>query len=110
MRFLEALAISIVFVIFSVNFHALLAFRQQSHYIFTVNRALAWFLLRSDSLPYKENFEKLVVETIPNVVYIKNGDHIVYLENSSTFHAFRLIWLGFNGSISPRVVVIGIEP
>jgi len=110
MRFLEALAISLVFVVFSVSFHALLVYRYQSYHVFTVNRALAWLLLRSDSLPYRNNFENLVLETIPNVVYIRNGSSSKYLRNSSLVYSFRAIWLGFNGTISPKIVVVGVEP
>ena len=110
MRALEAVAISVVFVIFSVYFHVSAVYKPPSLHIYSVNRALAWLLLRSDSLPYTGELDKVVIDVVPNLVYLDNGGSLTYFRNSTKVHSFRAIWLGYNGTLSPRIVVMGVEP
>ncbi len=110
MRALEAIAISVVFIIFSAYFHATIIHNPPSLHVYSVNRALAWLLLRSDSLPYTGRLAEYVAEVVPSAVYVDNGGLVTYFRNSSRVYSFRVIWLGYNGTLSPRVVVVGVEP
>jgi len=109
-RALEAFAIAFVFVVFTAYAHTLLILTPESGNQYTSSRALAYLLLISDSLPYTPGFRDRVAEVIPDLVFVEVNGQKFYYSNSSEVDSIGAVWLGCNGTFSPREVVIGVKP
>jgi len=110
LRIIEALLISIVLILFMYSATTLTIRTPMSGHEITAERALAWLLLRSDSIAYDESRLVLVIANMTPVGYVKVDDNVHHIEASTYTYPIRLIWLGFNGTLAPRRVEVGVKP
>jgi len=67
-------------------------------------------LLTSDSAPYLPEFESRVLEAIPNVAYLDLNGARIWLANATADVTIRAVGLGYNGTLEPVEVVVGVRP
>jgi len=110
LRILEAVLISIVLLLFVYSTTTLTIRTPLSGHETTASRVLAWLLLKSDSIVYDESKLVLTIANITSASYVEINGKRYYIERSTYTYPIRAIWLGVNGTLSPRRVEIGVEP
>jgi len=109
LRGLEALAIALVTAVAVCVMRLELWGAVPQHQV-TAERAVAWMLLASDSAPYTGELPELARMAFgEKLAYVRWGSS-TYGAASGEVYAVRAVWLGYNGTLSPVEVVIGVRP
>lgn len=109
MRILESLLILLVAVSFTsiVNILFLKIDTEYEDIVITYSRVLAYNILNSENI---EEIEKRLY-IYPNIVYISVNGNKTFLKTHEEFIVtIRGFILGRNGTINPKMVIVGVRP
>lgn len=107
MRAVEAAFIALVTVIFLSYALVSYSFTTPSQHEVTAERAYAYLILNYDYL----NEQKLVNFTKDiGASYVEIDGDRYELRSCTNCYPVRFVWLGYNRTYNPRVVVVGVEP
>lgn len=107
MRALEAAFIALITVMFLCYAFISYTFTSPSQHQVSAERAYAYLVLNYDLLDEQKlvNFTRDIGGSFVDV----NGNRYD-LKSCTNCYPVRFLWLGYNRTYDPRVVVVGVEP